>query len=83
MQSCSRLLQGANGLRWVRGVIAGNGVVPRVSVAPQERRLIAGICLVVKCHFLTHAVQEKNPHAARQSNKERWSACPNGRNDAF
>ena len=29
---------------WVRGVIVGNDVVPRMSVAPQERRLIAEDC---------------------------------------
>jgi hypothetical protein len=38
---------------WVRGVVAGSGVVQRMSVAPQERRSIAGICPVVKGRELT------------------------------
>jgi hypothetical protein len=32
----------------VKGVVAGNDIVPRMSVPPQERQLIAGNCPVVK-----------------------------------
>ena len=66
----------------VRGIIAGNDVALRMSVAPQKRRLIAFICPVVKGHY-RKSCQPIGRALLREANDAMGPGCVKSRTDAM